>query len=251
MALWSHSPSSADALKERNILVTGASAGIGRAAAECFAAHGARVILLGRDEARLEAVYDAIVARGDPQPIIHSLDLARAVESDYRVLASAIEDELGCLHGLLHNAALLGPRTPIENYAAAAWLELMQVNVNAAFLLSKALIPALRAAPDASVIFTTSGVGRVGRAYWGGYAVSKFAIEGLSQVLADELATTTNIRVNCLNPGPTNTAMRRSAFPAEEPTRNPDPERLMPAYLYLIGAASIGTTGKSLDAQAG
>lgn len=241
----------ASVLAGRNILVTGAGDGIGRIAARSFAAHGATVILLGRTQAKLEACHDEIVASGAPAPIIQLLDLALAGPDHYSALADEIMTELGCLHGLLHNAALLGPRTPIEQYPPTQWRELMNVNVDAGFLLTQALLPVLRAAPDASVVFSTSGVGRRGRAYWGAYAVSKFAVEGLAQVLADELVNTTRIRVNCINPGATNTAMRRAAFPAEKPTTNPAPEALMPSYLFLMAGASLDITGRSLDAQPG
>lgn len=236
-------------LAGRNVLVTGAGDGIGRAAALSFASHGATVILLGRDQQKLDAVYDAITATGAPEPIIQRLDLGVATEEQYATLAGQVEDELGCLHGLLHNAALLGPRKPLDQYPLGEWRQLMTVNVEAGFLLTKALLPALRAAPAASVVFTSSGVGRRGKAFWGAYAVSKFATEGLCQVFADELGGTSQVRVNCLNPGATNTRMRRAAYPAEPPTRNPDPDAIMGAYLYLMGDDSIGVTGRSLDAQ--
>ncbi len=238
-------------LEGRNILVTGAGDGIGRAAAECFATHGATVVLLGRTLAKLESCYDTIIDSGAPQPVIQVLDLARASESDYAALAETLTAELGCLHGLLHNAALLGPQTPLGQYPLEQWREVMKVNVEAAFVLTRALLPALTAAPDASVVFSSSGVGRRGRAYWGAYAVSKFAVEGLAQVLADELQNTTRIRVNCINPGATNTRMRRTAYPAEPPQHNPLPAAIMSSYLYLMGPASTGISGRSLDAQPG
>jgi NAD(P)-dependent dehydrogenase (short-subunit alcohol dehydrogenase family) len=240
-----------DLLSGRNILVTGAGDGIGRAAALSFAAHGATVILLGRQQQTLEAVYDAITDAGSPEPVIQVLDLASASDEHFSTLASQLEEELGCLHGLLHNAALLGPRKPLDQYPLKEWREVMTVNVEAGFVLTKALLPALKAAPAASVIFTSSGVGRRGKAFWGAYAVSKFATEGLCQVFADELGSTSQVRVNCINPGATNTRMRRAAYPAEMPTRNPDPADIMAAYLYLMGDASIGVNGRSLDAQGG
>jgi len=240
-----------DLLSGRNILVTGAGDGIGRAAALSFAAHGATVILLGRQQQTLEAVYDAITDAGSPEPVIQVLDLASASDEHFSTLASQLEEELGCLHGLLHNAALLGPRKPLDQYPLKEWREVMTVNVEAGFVLTKALLPALKAAPAASVIFTSSGVGRRGKAFWGAYAVSKFATEGLCQVFADELGSTSQVRVNCINPGATNTRMRRAAYPAEMPTRNPDPADIMAAYLYLMGDASIGVNGRSLDAQSG
>lgn len=233
----------------RNILVTGASAGIGRAAALSLAAHGATVILLGRRQEPLESCYDAIVAAGGAEPVIQLLDLRKADDAACQLLNEQIIEHLGCLHGILHNAALLGPRTPIEQYPSEKWHDVIAVNLTAPFLLTRALMPALQAAPDASILFTTSGVGRRGRAYWGAYAVSKFGIEGLCQTLADELDNTSSIRVNCINPGPTNTAMRREAYPAERPQDNPAPERIMAAYLYLLGPDSIGRSGGSFDAQ--
>ncbi len=238
-----------DLLAGRTILVTGAGDGIGRAAALAYAAHGATVILLGRTVEKLEAVYDAIEAAGGAQPAIFSMDLASAAESDYAGLAGAVGETFGRLDGLLHNAGILGERRPIENTTWKAWKQVMQVNVNAAFLLTRAMLPLLQAAPRASLVFTASGVGRKGRAYWGAYAVSKFATEGLMQVLADELENTSDVRVNSLNPGATNTAMRRAAYPGEEPAKNPSPAAIMPAYLYLMGDDSLGVHGQALDAQ--
>jgi len=164
-------------------------------------------------------------------------------------VAAAIEKEFGKIDGLLNNASALGNRTPIENYDPSVWNQVMQVNVNAQFFLTQAMLPLLMKSDDASVIFTSSGVGRKGSAYWGAYAVSKFATEGMMQVLADELENTSNIRVNAINPGPTRTNMRAHAYPAENPNNLATPEQIMPAYLYLMGADSKGTNGQSLDAQ--
>jgi len=240
---------SADLLAGKTILVTGAGDGIGRAAALSYASHGATVILLGRTVEKLEAVYDEIEAAGHPQAAIFPLDLKTISEVQCEELAEALEKEFGVLDGLLHNASILGERRPIESATYASWTEVMQVNVNAQFLLTRHLLPLLQSAPSASIIFTSSGVGRTGRAFWGAYAVSKFATEGFMQVLADELENISKVRVNCLNPGATNTAMRRTAYPGEAPTSNPCPEDIMPAYLYLMGDDSAGTTGKSFDAQ--
>ena len=238
-----------DLLRDRVILVTGAGDGIGRAAALAFAAHGATVILLGKTIAKLEAVYDAIEDAGHPQAAIYPLKLGGATATDYSELHDVIETEFGRLDGLLHNAGILGQRKSIEDTTAADWNDVLNVNLTSNFMLTKALLPLLKKSNDASIVFTSSGVGRKGRAFWGAYAVSKFGTEGLAQILADELDTTTNIRVNCINPGPTNTAMRRVAYPAELPSVNPLPEQIMATYLYLMGADSKGVTGKSFDAQ--
>lgn len=238
-----------DLLKDRIILITGAGDGIGRAAALACASHGAQVILLGKTVARLEAVYDEIERAGGPQPALYPLHLRGATPEDYAEMHDTLEREFGRLDGLLHNAGILGQRRSIEHTTPADWNEVLQVNLTAPFLMTRALLPLLRVADDASIVFTSSGVGRRGRAYWGAYAVSKFGTEGLMEVLADELAGTSAVRVNAINPGPTNTAMRRAAYPAEEPTKNPFPEALMPLYLYLLGPDSRGVTGQSFDAQ--
>jgi NAD(P)-dependent dehydrogenase (short-subunit alcohol dehydrogenase family) len=236
-------------LKDRVILVTGAGDGIGKAAACSYASHGASVILLGRTVGKLEATYDAIVSAGHPQPAIFVLDLLTANSEDYQGLAASIGQEFGRLHGLLHNASILSQQRPVESARPQEWQDVMQVNVNAQMLLTQALLPLLGQAKEASIIFTSSAVGRKGRAYWGAYAVSKFATEGLMQVLADELENTTQIRVNSLNPGATRTAMRAAAYPAENPNSLKTPAEIMPAYLYLMGADSIDVNGQALDAQ--
>ena len=236
-------------LRDKTIMVTGAGDGIGRAASLAYAAHGATVILIGRTESKLEAVYDEIERAGHPKPALVVMDFATATEDNCDHLAEGLAGEFGHLDGLLHNASLLGERRPIESATYAAWQEVMQVNVNAQFMLTRHMLPLLQAAPSASIIFTSSGVGRTGRAFWGAYSVSKFATEGFMQVLSAELENTSRIRVNCINPGGTNTAMRRAAFPAENPTDNPSPEEIMGIYLYLMGEDSAGITGISFNAQ--
>jgi NAD(P)-dependent dehydrogenase (short-subunit alcohol dehydrogenase family) len=171
------------------------------------------------------------------------------VARDYDALADALLERYGRLDGLLHNAGLLGTLTPIEHYDVPTWCRVLHVNVTAAFVLTQVLLPALKKSADASVVFTASSVGRRGRAYWGAYAVSKFALEGLSQVLSDELEGISHIRVNTLNPGRARTAMRRQAYPAEDFNQVPLPEALTAAYLALLGPASRGVTGRAFDAQ--
>lgn len=239
----------ADLLRDRIILITGAGDGIGRAAALSCAAHGATVILLGKTIAKLEAVYDEIESAGHGQPAIYPLHLRGATAQDYDDMREALAGEFGRIDGLLHNASILGQRKSIEQTSPDNWDDVLHVNLTAPFLLTRALLPLLRNSADGSIVFTSSGVGRRGRAYWGAYAVSKFGTEGLAQVLADELVNTSAIRVNCINPGATNTSMRRNAYPAENPVNNPLPEQIMPAYLYLLGSDSKGVTGESFDAQ--
>lgn len=244
-----HYSPSAELLTDKIIMVTGAGDGIGKTAAKTFAAHGATVILLGRTSAKLEAVYDEIEAAGDPQPAIFPLDLATARMEDFQQLAEAAGKMFGRLDGLLHNASLLGQRTPLNNYHYTTWQQVMQVNVNAAFGLTQALLPLLEQSAAGSIVFTSSSVGRRGRAFWGAYAVSKFATEGIMQVLADELDGVAKIRANSINPGATRTSMRASAYPAEDPKTVATPESIMPTYLYLMGDDSLGVNGRQFNAQ--
>jgi len=238
----------AGVLQDKVILITGAGDGIGKTAAHTFARFGATVILLGKTTAKLTAIYDEIVAAGYPEPAIVPLDLKGATKKHYQDMAATIRAEFGRLDGLLHNAGLLGVLTPFEHIDLPTWQDIMQINVTAAMLMTQALIPVLRLSPQPSVVFTSSGVGRKGRAFWGPYAVSKFATEGLMQILADEYDNT-SLRVNCINPGATRTSMRAKAYPGEDPQKLKTPEDLMWLYLYLMSDASIGVTGQSLDAQ--
>lgn len=236
-------------LDGRVILVTGAGYGIGRTAAQTYARAGATVILLGRTQEALNDTYDLIEAEGLPQPAVLPFDLEEKDETQYQQLAQVIADNFGRLDGVLLNAGVLGQRTPLDNYHWDTWQKVMQINVNGQFVLMKHLLPLLNEAPDASVIFTSSSVGREGRAYWGAYAVSKFATEGLMQVMAQELENTSNVRVYSLNPGGTRTSMRAAAYPAENPASVPEAESIMPAYLYLMGPDSAALHGQALDAR--
>lgn len=236
-------------LKDKVILVTGAGDGIGKAAAITYAQYGATVILLGRTTKKLDAVYDTIKEKGYPEAAIVPLNLDGAGEHDYTELANTIKNEFGRLDGVLHNASLLGERTPLATYDANTFEQVMKVNVHSQFLLNQAILPLLQEAPNASIILTTSSVGRKARAYWGAYSISKFATEGMMQLLADELESTSNIRTNAINPGATRTLMRASAYPAEDPNSLPTPEDIMPLYLYLMGNDSLKVNGQSIDAQ--
>ena len=227
------------------ILVTGAGDGIGRVASQTFAGFGATVILLGRTVSKLEAVYDEIVATGHPEPGIVPMDLTTATGDDVSSLARVIQDRYSRLDGLLHNAALLGERIPFEHYNLNEWEKVMRVNFSAVVALTQALLPLLKAAKEASVIFTSSGVGATPRAYWGAYAVSKYALEGFAKLLADELENTSSVRFNILNPGGTRTAMRAAAYPSEDPSALKTSEDLMPLYLYLMGDDSAAENGKT------
>ncbi|MGH1486430.1 MAG: YciK family oxidoreductase [Cellvibrionaceae bacterium] len=238
---------SKDLLSDKIIAVTGAGSGIGRTIAISYAAHGATVLLLGKTVEKLESTYDEIEQAGYPQPAIIPIDFETAEEADYQNIKDAIEENFDRLDGLLHNAALLGERTSIASYTVKSWQKLMAVNVTAPFILSKKLLPLLQKSPSASIIFTSSSVGRKGRAYWGAYAVSKAANENLMQTLADELDEVSEIRVNSINPGATRTQMRADAYPAEDPSTVKATTDLIPSYLYLMGKDSKDISGQQFN----
>jgi len=240
---------SSSELAGKTLLVTGANRGIGEAVALSCAQHGAEMLLLGRDEAALAQVYDQIVDLGCPTPGIIPLDLSTRDPSLYDRLADELSGANVVLDGLVHNASLLGERRALSQTSPTSWDEVLQVNMTAVFLLTRALMPLLEAAAAASIVLTSSGVGRSGKAYWGAYAVSKFATEGYMQVLADELCATSSVRVNSLNPGAVNTGMRRAAYPGEPPDTNPMPDALTDRWLYLLSDASRDVHGQALSAQ--
>jgi NAD(P)-dependent dehydrogenase (short-subunit alcohol dehydrogenase family) len=234
--------------RDRVVLVTGAGDGIGQAVSMALARQGATVGLLGRTLRKLESSYDRIVESGGPKPAILPFNLETAGAAEYQALHDVLEREFGRLDGLAHVAGILGALSPIEHYDVPTWCKVLHVNLTAPFLLTHTLLPLLRRSEDASVVFTSSGVGRRGRAYWGAYSVSKFGGEGLMQVLAHELEGT-RIRANSLNPGPVRTAMRLQAFPGEDRSRLVEPPAVTAPYLFLLGPAGSGVSGMSFDCQ--
>jgi NAD(P)-dependent dehydrogenase (short-subunit alcohol dehydrogenase family) len=250
VAAHQHYVPAPEALAGRVIAVTGAGEGIGRAVALAAAAHGAQLVLIGRTVRKLEAVHAQIGAMARAEASIAPLDLERAVARDYDELADALLARFGRLDGLVHSAAMLGALAPIEHYDVPTWCRVLHVNLTAAFALTQLLLPALRASEDGSIVFTSSGVARRPRAYWGAYAASKAGIEVLGAMLALELQDSSAVRVNVLNPGPVRTRMRAQAFPAEDPRSLPAPGDIVAPYLWLLGSVSRGVTGQSLDCQA-
>lgn len=235
-------------LKNKVILVTGAGDGIGKQAAISYAQAGANVVLLGKTVSKLESVYDQIMSMNLVEPSIIPLDLKGATPQHYRDMAATIKSQLGGLDGVLFNASLLGNLCPFEQIKESEFEDVMQVNLNSQFHITQAVLPLLKESEAASVIFTTSSVGRTGRAFWGTYSISKFATEGMMQVLADENKKS-RVRFNCINPGATRTNMRAKAYPAEKPESLKTPLDIMPSYLYLMADESKGVNGQSLDCQ--
>ena len=231
-------------LKDRVILITGASRGIGRAVARAYAAHGATVLLLARDLKGLEQLYDEIEDAGHPQPALLPMNLETATAKDYEDLAATVDREFARLDGLLHNAAEVSGLTPLAHYDMARWMRVMTVNLHAPFLLSRVCLPLLERAPDPAVVFSTHACTR---AYWGAYGVAKHALEGLLQILACEHRSDRPIRFNGVDTGPVRTRLRMLNYPGEDPSTLPGPEEVVAPYLYLMGPDSRGVTGQNLD----
>ncbi len=225
-----------DLLTDRVVLVTGAADGLGRALAETCAARGATVVLLDKDLKKLEGVYDAIEQAGNPQPALYPMNLEGVGPAEYLELASALDREFGRLDILIHNAAMLGELSPMDQYDPELWARSLHVNVNAPFLLNQALLGLLRRSEHARVLFVSDRAGRRGRAFWGAYGVSKFAQEGMMETLAAELGPRSGVRVMSVDPGVVNTSMRRQCFPGEDAASLPQPEQVAPRLLYPLGA---------------
>ena len=229
----------------RIALITGASQWIGRAVAEAFGSEGAALALCARRPDLLEEAAAALRGEG-VEVLALPADVGKA--ADIAPLVDAVRRRFGRLNVLVNNASRLGPMVPLAEYPTEAWEAVLAVNLTGPFLLTRACLPLLRAAGGGSIINVSSGVGRAGRKGWGAYAVSKFGLEGFTQVLADELRNE-GIRVNALNPGGTRTAMRAAAVPGEDPRTLPAPEAITSAFLYLASEASRDVTGRSLDAR--
>lgn len=238
-----------ESLKDKVIVISGGGSGIGKAAALSFGNHGADLVLIGKSIENLESTYEDFLKTELKPPLLHSMDFESASEKDYQEINKVIMNEFGRLDGLLNNASILGDRTPLENYKFDVWKKVFEVNVHASFLLTKSLMPSLKLSKNASVIFTSSGVGKIGKAYWGAYSLSKFSTESMMQIFSEELENTSNIRVNSINPGRVRTKMRASAYPAEDPLSVSDAKDIMSAYLYLMSDDSKETRGLSIAAQ--
>ena len=229
-------------MEGKTILITGANRGIGKSLAKNFSNIGANVILLGKNEDSLNEVYDEIISCTKTKPLIIESDLNLLDLDGAHQIKKAIVNQYGVLDGLIYNAAKLGKMTSIEDYKDGLWKEIINTNLNSSFLIYKELIPILKAAPSGRIIFTSSGVAEVGKAYWGAYSVSKFAVKGLAEVIRDELDSTSNIKVFNYDPGATKTSMRASAYPGEDPNNLKDPDKLFGDYLWFFSEESQNST---------
>ncbi|MCI0732197.1 MAG: SDR family NAD(P)-dependent oxidoreductase [Methylococcaceae bacterium] len=235
---------SRDVLKGRVVFVTGAAGRLGRAASVACARHGATVILSDRNLAELERLYDEILTHGYPEPALYPIDFAGATEKDYEELARTIDREFGVLHGLLHNAAAFAPLGPVSDIDVRDWCSVLTVNLSAPFILTRVLLGLLQKSADGAIAFTSDSSARKATAYWGVYGVSKIAVEGFAGILAHELESAAQVRVNILIPGPVDSPLRKLAFPAENPARRVDSESLEKLYIHLLGPGSRGQNGQ-------
>lgn len=234
-------------LREKVILVTGAGQGLGKALALSLSAFGATVILHGRQVTKLEVVYDEIEDGGGPQPAIFPLDLESATTRDYEAFAYAIKNQLGRLDGIVHNAARLDAIAPLHLQTLESMLAVLRINLAAPFALTKACLPLLKTAQQASVIMTSANSGHAPQALWGSYAVSKAGLEALVKIWAQEWESLPQLRINAVIPGPVHTPQRSKTHPGEVKTTLRKPDDLMSAYLYLLGGDSLGVSGQTFQ----
>lgn len=231
-------------LRDKKALVTGGGKGIGKGIAKAYLKEGASVAICGRSEETLRKTSEELAVYGDISYVRADI----ADKDDVKKLARHVEERWNRLDVLVNNASILGIRAPISDYPEDVWEEVIHVNLNAQFFVTKALIPLILRSQNGSIINVSSSVGRRGKALWGAYAVSKFGLEGLTQVLADELRLS-NVRVNSVNPGGTRTEMRAKAYPDEDPMTLPTPDDIAPVFVYLASDESIGVTGREFDAR--
>ncbi|MEL0115372.1 MAG: SDR family NAD(P)-dependent oxidoreductase [Gammaproteobacteria bacterium] len=225
-------------LENKNILITGATDGIGAQISKLYSSHGANIILLGRNEEKLNKIYDDIIENTDTKPLILEYDLNQISDNGAKEIANAISDEYGVLHGLIHNAAELGKLTSLENYSLDDWDKLMRVNLTAPFLLTKYLLPSLKEADNGRVILTSSGVAHKGRAFWGAYSISKAALKTMQEIFSEEFEESSSIKFFSFDPGATRTKMRSAAYPAEDPNNLKSAEDLNDYYLWFFSEQS-------------
>ena len=226
-------------LTNKTILITGATDGIGKVLAEEFSKLGSNIILLGKNSSKLDAVYDQLDHSFDSQKhLILEADLSLLNNESAHEILRAISNEYDTLDGIIHNAAILGTMTPLEDYELSKWDEVLNINLRAPFLLTKTLKSILENSTMPRIIFTSSGVANTGRAFWGAYSVSKFGLKGLAEIFTNELETTSSIKVFNFDPGATQTKMRASARPAEDPSSLKTPHELVNCYLWFFSKES-------------
>tara|TARA_B100001079_G_C16367437_1_gene495806 strand:+ start:42 stop:791 length:750 start_codon:yes stop_codon:yes gene_type:complete len=225
-------------LKEKNILITGASSGIGRSLAINLSKFGANVLMLSRNESALDSIYDEIKEKYKVDPCILKCDLENLDDNKSREIVNIILENYKSLDAVIHNASLLEKMADIQSYDSKTWEKVLKVNLTSSFILSKHIIPLMQSSSNPRIIFTTSSVGNKGKAFWGAYSVSKAGINALSEILADELESVSNIKIFNFNPKATQTSMRALAYPAEDPALVKQTDDLMDYYLWMLSEES-------------
>ncbi len=237
---------SAGTLADRVVLVTGAYGGLGGAVARAAARAGATVVITGRRKRQLEQLYDAMLAEGLAEPVIHPLDMEVATPREYAALAEGLERDFGRLDGVVHAAVSFGGLTPVTMHKPDAWLRAMHVNLNAPFALTQACLPLLTQARDSAVVFVLDDPALLQRAHWGGYGVSKAALERFVAILHEE-SDSGPLRVHAMLPAPMRTALRQLAYFGEDILQRPLPDAAAAAAVYLLGAQGAAARGAVLD----
>lgn len=230
-------------LTGKTILITGASRGIGQAVALAAAAAGATTLLCARDVPALERLADAIESRGAPAPVLAPINLETAGLADYEGLAALIAARFGGLDGLVFNAAAVGELAPLATYDPLTWARVFQVNVHSVFLMLQAMWPVVQSAAQASLVFTLAPEGMHGKAHWGAYGASKFALRGLFEMLVAEHANNPALRINAVLPPPVRTRLRYAAFPGENPAHLAEPEQVARGFIELLARHGENTSG--------
>ena len=227
-----------DFLKDKNILVTGASKGIGKSLAINLSSYGANTILLARNEESLDSLYDEIKEKFNTSPMIIKCDLSLLEESSAQKIANLITQNYEVLDALINNASVISKMSSITDYDLKNWEEVFNINLKSSFLLSKYLVPLLKHSKLPRLIFTSSRVAIKGKAFWGAYSASKAGVKALSEILNEELDFIPNFKVFNFDPKATRTDMRALAYPAEDPSTLKDPEKLIEYYLWMLSEQS-------------
>jgi NAD(P)-dependent dehydrogenase (short-subunit alcohol dehydrogenase family) len=233
-------------LAGRVVLVTGAYGGLGSAVARAATRAGATVVITGKRKRQLEQLYDAMLAEGLAEPLIHPLDMEVATPRDYAALADSLERDLGRLDGIVHCAASFTGLTPIAMHKPDDWLRAMHVNVSAPFALTQACLPLLTASADSAVVFVLDNPDLLRRAHWGAYGASKAALGRFVAILHEETDETA-LRVHALLPAPMRTSLRRQAYFGEDTSKQPLPQVTAEAVVYLLGEEAMSARGAVLD----
>lgn len=233
-------------LAGRVVLVTGAYGGLGAAVARAASRAGATVVIAGKRKRQLEQLYDAMVAEQLPEPVIHPLDMEIATPNDYLNMAEGLQRDFGRLDGIVHAAVSFNGLVPLAMHKPDDWLRALHVNVSAPFALAQACMPLLTQAADSSVVFVLDDPERVSKAHWGGYGVSKAALERFAEVLHQETENSP-LRVHALLPAPMRTALRREAYFGEDTSKQPLPDVTAEACVYLLGPQAVAARGTVLD----